>query len=112
MHAWTWFLQRVSAVVLFVVLGLHIGFLHFSHSGPPLNYGDIIPRLKTPIFITLDILLLVFGIYHALYGVYSVFLDFNSGEKERVVVCGLLVVTGLGFVGFGVLSLLFVAHSL
>jgi len=112
MHAWTWFLQRVSAVVLVIVLGLHIAFLHFSHGGAPLTYSDIIPRLKTPILVTLDILLLIFGLYHALYGLYSVFLDFNSGKKERVIICGLLVVMGLGFVGFGIFSLLFIARSL
>ncbi|MBW2147283.1 MAG: hypothetical protein JRI22_09720 [Deltaproteobacteria bacterium] len=111
MHAWTWLLQRISAVVIVIALGLHIGFLHFSHGGDPLNYSDIIPRLKTPILISLDILLLIFGLYHALYGLYAVFLDFNSGKKEKVVVCGLLVAMGLAFVGFGILSLLFTACS-
>jgi succinate dehydrogenase / fumarate reductase, membrane anchor subunit len=105
MHAWTWFLQRISAVVLVIVLGLHIGFLHFSNAGEPLNYGDIMIRLKTPVFISLDILLLIFGLYHALYGLYSVFLDFDSGKKEKVVVFGLLVVMGLGFAGFGIFGL-------
>ena len=86
MHAWTWFLQRISAVFLVIVLGLHIGFLHFSNAGETLNYSDIMIRLKTPVLISLDILLLIFGLYHALYGLYSIFLDFNSGKKERVVV--------------------------
>ncbi|MBW1782301.1 MAG: hypothetical protein JRL30_16370, partial [Deltaproteobacteria bacterium] len=85
--------------------------LHFSYGGEPLNYSDIITRLKTPILISLDILLLIFGLYHALYGLYSVFLDFNSGKKERIVVCGLLIVMGLALVGFGILSLLFTARS-
>ena len=111
MHAWTWFLQRISAVILLIALGLHIGFLHFSNTGEPLNYSDIMTRLKTPVFISLDILLLIFGLYHALYGLYSVFLDFDSGKKERVVVLGLLVVVGLGFAGFGIFSLFYITRS-
>lgn len=112
MHAWTWFLQRISAVILVIVLGFHIGLLHFSNGGEPLNYSDIIARLKTPVLISLDILLLIFGLYHALYGLYSVFLDFDSGKKERVVVLGLLVAMGLGFVGFGIFGLFYATRSL
>jgi succinate dehydrogenase / fumarate reductase membrane anchor subunit len=62
-------------------------------------------RLKTPVFISLDVLLLIFGLYHALYGLYAVFLDFDSGKKQRVVVLGLLVVMGLSFAGFGIFGL-------
>jgi succinate dehydrogenase / fumarate reductase membrane anchor subunit len=106
MHAWTWFLQRVSAIILLIAIGCHIGLLHFSKGGEPLNYSDIVIRLKSPFLISLDILLLIFGLYHAFYGLYSVFLDFDSGRREKVVVFGLLVAVGLGFAGFGVFNLL------
>jgi len=112
MHAWTWFLQRISAVILIIALGLHIGFLHFSNAGEPLTYSDIMARLKTPVLISLDILLLIFGLYHALYGLYSVFLDFDSGKKEKLIVLGLLVAMGLGFVGFGIFGLFYTIRSL
>ena len=112
MHAWTWFLQRISAVILVIVLGFHIGLLHFSNGGEPLSYSDIIARLKTPVLISLDILLLIFGLYHALYGLYSVFLDFDSGKKEKLIVLGLLVVMGLGFVGFGLFGLFYTIRSI
>ena len=102
MNAWTWLLQRISACVLLVVLGLHIWFLHFTHSGEVLHYSEIIKRLGTPIFITLDILLLIFGLYHAVYGVYSIFLDFGFGLKTRAVVLGLLILAAMGFLGLGI----------
>jgi succinate dehydrogenase membrane anchor subunit len=112
MHAWTWFLQRISAVILVIALGLHIGFLHFTHSGEPLSYTDILARLRTPVLLWFDILLLIFGLYHALYGLYSVFLDFDSGEKEKIVVLGLLLAAGLGFVGFGIFGLFYTIRLL
>ncbi|MCP4576188.1 MAG: succinate dehydrogenase, hydrophobic membrane anchor protein [Deltaproteobacteria bacterium] len=112
MHAWAWLIQRISAVILVIALGLHIGFLHFANAGEPLNYADIMTRLKTPVLISLDILLLIFGLYHALYGLYAVFLDFDSGNKERIVVLGVLILMGLGFVGFGIFGFLYTTRSL
>ncbi len=102
MNAWTWLLQRISACVLLIVLGLHIWFLHIAHSGEVLHYSDVIKRLGTPVFITMDILLLIFGLYHAIYGVYSVFLDFGFGLKTRVIVLGLLVIAAMSCLGLGI----------
>ncbi len=102
MNAWTWLLQRFSAFVLLIVLGLHIWFLHLAHSGEVLHYNEIIKRLGTPIFLILDILLLIFGLYHAIYGAYSVFLDFGFGWKTRIVVLGVLIVVGIGSLGLGI----------
>jgi succinate dehydrogenase hydrophobic anchor subunit len=105
-NAWAWLLQRFSAFVLLIVLGLHIWFLHFAHSGEVLHYSEIIKRLGTPIFLTLDIFLLIFGLYHAIYGVYSVFLDFGFGFKTRVAVLGLLIIGGMSFLGLGIYGFL------
>jgi succinate dehydrogenase / fumarate reductase membrane anchor subunit len=106
MHAWTWLLQRISAFVLLIVLGFHIWLLHFAKAEGPLKYADIILRLKTPGLLFMDILLLFFGLYHSLYGTYSVYLDFTSGTKERVVVFGFFAATGLIFLGFGMYGLI------
>jgi succinate dehydrogenase / fumarate reductase membrane anchor subunit len=101
-NAWTWLLQRISACVLLIALGLHIWFLHIAHTGEVLSYSEIIKRLGTPLLIVLDIFLLIFGLYHAVYGVYSVFLDFGFGLKTRVIVLGLLVAAAIGFLGLGI----------
>jgi succinate dehydrogenase / fumarate reductase membrane anchor subunit len=88
--------------VLLIVLGLHIWFLHIAHTGEVLRYSEIIKRLGTPLFIALDIVLLIVGLYHAIYGVYSVFLDFGFGLKTRVIVLGLLIIAAIGFLGLGI----------
>ena len=108
MHAWAWLFQRVSAFLLLIVLGFHIGLLHFSTGGEPLKYSDILIRMKAPVLIAMDLLLLICGLYHALYGMYAIFLDFNSGKKERVLVLSLFVAAGLGFLGFGTFGLLYI----
>jgi succinate dehydrogenase hydrophobic anchor subunit len=99
-NAWAWLLQRISAFVLLIVLGLHIGFLHFAHGGEVLRFSEITARLGNTIFITLDVLLLIFGLYHALYGLYAIFVDF--GFKGKGVFLGLLVLVGIGFLSFGI----------
>ena len=111
MHTWTWLLQRISAAVIVIALGLHIAYLHFITAGDPLTYAHILNRFKMPVLITFDLLLLIFGLYHALYGVYSVFLDFDAGKKEKVMVLGLLIVMGLGLSAFGIFSLLRMVYS-
>ena len=85
--------------------------LHFANHGASLTYADILARFKTPGLITLDILLLIFGLYHAIYGVYAIYLDFQSGKKERAVVLGLFILTGLGFLAFGMYGFIYMART-
>jgi succinate dehydrogenase hydrophobic anchor subunit len=101
-NAWTWLLQRISAAVILVVLGLHIWFLHFAHGGEILRFTDVTSRLNSTIFLVLDSALLLFGLYHALYGFYAICVDFGLRAKTRAVLLGLLVIVGLIFFGFGI----------
>jgi len=106
-NAWTWLLQRISAFILLIVLGLHILFLHFFKSGEVLTYNDITIRLGKTVFISMDIILLLFGLYHALYGLYSVFSDFNSEFRTKVVLLVVCIGAGMTFLGFGIYGFLF-----
>jgi len=107
MNAWAWLIQRVTAVILLGALGLHIVFLHYGHGHGGLRFDDIMIRLSSPVFIILDLLLLVCGLYHVTYGLYSIFLDFGPDVRSRVVVLASLVCVGLGLMGIGFFSLLF-----
>lgn len=107
MNAWTWLLQRVSAAIILVVLGLHIWFLHFAAGGEILRFSDITVRLDSSLFLILDGALLFFGLYHVLYGLYAICVDFGLKAKARAVLLGLLVMVGLTFFGFGIYGLWF-----
>ena len=102
MNAWAWLLQRISAAFILVVLGLHIWFLHFAPGGEILRFTDVTLRLNSTIFLILDSALLLFGLYHALYGLYAICVDFGLRAKARAVLLGLLVIVGLIFFGFGI----------
>jgi succinate dehydrogenase hydrophobic anchor subunit len=106
-NAWTWLLQRVSAAIILVVLGLHIWFLHFAHGGQILRFADVTVRLNSTVFLILDSALLVFGLYHALYGLYAICVDFGLRAKTRAVLLGLFVILGLMFCVFGIYGLWF-----
>ena len=102
MNAWAWLLQRISAAIILLVLGLHIWFLHFASGGEILRFTDVTLRLNSTIFLILDCALLLFGLYHALYGLYAICVDFGLRAKTRAVLLGLLVIAGLLFFGFGI----------
>ena len=105
MNAWTWLLQRISAAIILVVLGLHIWFLHYAHGGEILRFTEVTLRLNSTVFLVLDSALLLFGLYHALYGLYAICVDFGLRAKARAVLLGLFVIVGLIFFGFGIYGL-------
>jgi succinate dehydrogenase / fumarate reductase membrane anchor subunit len=102
---WPWFLQRVTAVLLLITLGMHIWALHFASSGERLTFQSMRARLASPLFLTLDGALLALALFHGLNGVRMVFLDFKIGPRaERWLTTVLWV--------FGVLTLVFGLNTL
>lgn len=71
---WAWFLQRVSGVVLVFYIGLHIFVIHFSTAGGRIRFDEVMARLESPFFISLDLGLLAVVLYHGLNGLRIVLL--------------------------------------
>jgi len=88
-----WLLQRISAVLLVVILGLHIWASNFAA-----NWGSLLRA-------GIDLALLALALFHGLNGVRTVVLDFGLGlEGRRFLSVSLWM---LGFVAF-----LFAAYGL
>jgi succinate dehydrogenase / fumarate reductase membrane anchor subunit len=103
---WGWLLQRATAVGLVLVLSIHLYVLHFAGEHAVLSVAEISIRLRTLTFILVDYSLLAFALYHGLYGLRSVILDYTTSESAvRAVTAGLWVV-GLAFFGYGAYALL------
>lgn len=101
MNALTWLLQRISAALLVIVLGIHIWLQYVSNSDL-ITYSDASARLSSAPFVVLYVLILVFGLFHALNGVYSILVDI--GLKMRKTTAAVLVCAGLGLVSLGLYS--------
>ena len=104
--AWAWLLQRVSAAFLLFFLGAHLWVLHFALGSEKINFERVKERLQQPFFQVLDVVLLTVVLYHALYGVRSIMLDFRvQGAGKHVLTWGLVVLGAVGFV-YGLITLL------
>jgi succinate dehydrogenase hydrophobic anchor subunit len=110
---WPWFLQRVSALGLIILLPLHIVVTHLFNIVEVENgvlpglvvFSDVADRLEQPAYWVIDLLLLTFALYHGLNGVRNVLLDYGlRGTGERVATAGLSLIGVAAFV-YGVLAL-------
>lgn len=110
---WAWLLQRVTAVGLVFLLGIHIVIDHLanigkveSHALPGLvSFSNVAGRFHTPAYWVVNVLLLSFALYHGLNGVRNVAMDYGlRGAGEKVVTTGLMLIGLIAFV-FGIIAL-------
>ena len=104
---WLWFLQRASAVLLIVLLGLHIFVDHFMDIDPNsrITVAGVELRLDNVLYIILDYSLLAAVLFHALNGARTVLLDFDMFYRRRKGVDIGLVVFGIGTMIWGIIIL-------
>jgi succinate dehydrogenase / fumarate reductase membrane anchor subunit len=88
-NVWLWLFQRVTAVLLIVILGLHLWLA---------NFGQATASLRALLGVTL----LGLALFHGLNGVRTVIFDFNVGVQGRKFVTMVLLLLGAVSLLFGV----------
>ena len=91
-NVWLWLFQRVTAVLLVVILGVHLWLANFGQASVSLHA-------------ILGVTLLGLAIFHGLNGVRTIIFDFSIGVQGRRLVTMLLLL-------LGTVSLLFGMHGL
>jgi len=91
-NIWLWLFQRVTAVLLVVILGVHLWLANFGQSTASLRA-------------ILGVALLGLALFHGLNGVRTMIFDFNIGTQGRKFTTMLLLL-------LGAVSLLFGMHGL
>jgi len=91
-NVWLWLFQRVTAVLLVVILGVHLWLA---------NFGQASVSLRAILGVTL----LGLALFHGLNGVRTIIFDFSIGVQGRRLVTMLLLL-------LGTVSLLFGMHGL
>jgi len=99
MNFWGWFSQRVTGLLLVLLVAVHVHLAYFAEPGGAVTFNLVQTRSRSWIFVV-DQLLLITGLYHGLYGLRQVLLDMvpqwkGKGFTTLFVVCGL----GLCFLG-------------
>lgn len=102
---WAWFFQRLSAVLLVVLLGLHIYVDHFVDMGQPLDVAGIHTRVKQLLFVVVDYSLLGMVLFHGLNGTRTVMFDFDLFIKRKKLVDIGLFVLGVAMMIWGIFVL-------
>jgi len=74
-----WFLFILAALVLIVFLGLHLGYMHLNNLlglAEPLDYNNVQERGESLFWFISYFILLVAALYHGLYGLRTIFLEY------------------------------------
>jgi succinate dehydrogenase cytochrome b556 subunit len=77
---WAWLFQRITAVVVFVTIAIHLAATHIFAIGD-LSDANIADRLASAFFVVVDLSLLAAVLFHALNGARMVVLDYWFSEK-------------------------------
>lgn len=88
-NVWLWLLQRITAALLVVVLGLHLWLA---------NFGQASASLRA----VLGLVLLGLALFHGLNGLRTIILDFNVGIQGRKFTTVILLLLGVASLLFGV----------
>ncbi len=100
-----WLLQRISAVLIFFLLNMHIKRVHYVELGQPILYAGVALRLKDVMTLALDSSILFLGLFHGLNGVRMVALDYDFLKKHDRLISWLLIIVGAAFFVLGVKGL-------
>ncbi len=109
---WPWFFQRLSAVLLFVFLGLHIFVDHFMGAGSEvagetlITFNDVSIRLGEFLYIFVDYTLLGLVVFHGLNGARTVAFDFDFFMRHKKGVDVAVWIVGIALLIWGIIILL------
>ena len=94
-----WILQRISAVILIVLVAIHFGIMHFVDPTAKITFASSSLRLKGVLYFLFDSGLLFVGLYHGLNGIRAIIFDY--WPKAGRVATWVLTLVGLLFAGYG-----------
>jgi succinate dehydrogenase hydrophobic anchor subunit len=99
-----WFWHILSAVVILVVLGVHMGIMHLSAvigSADPIESASVFHRSQQYIFLVGYIVLLGAALFHGLYGLRSILLELSFPKSLEKAIGGLFSVIGIALFIYG-----------
>lgn len=109
MQFWWWLLQRVSGLLLLVLLGTHLVLTHFIAPAEAVQFAAVQGRFSMTLVPILDYSLLFVALLHGLYGMFVVIGDLLPAIQPKVLAFCLIVIgVGLGIVGAYTLSVFLV----
>lgn len=102
MGLWEWFSLYLAGAFLIVFIVAHVLAVHYFRQAGPLTFSEVAAKLRSPLFLVIDLGLLLTVFYHGLAGVRRVIIDLEIfGDTGIKVFTGVLALIGLVGVYFG-----------
>jgi len=87
-----WFLQRITAALLVVLLAFHFVQLHFLNHAAEVTFADSRARMDKIAYFSTMVLFLVTATFHGVNGVYNALVNQGlEGTPKTVIKWGLIV---------------------
>jgi len=104
---WSWHI--LTAVIILVLLGLHMGIMHLGAilnalgigSGDPTHSDEVFRRSQQLFFMITYILLLGAALFHGLYGLRSMLFELSFSKTAEKFIGGLCAVAGFALFIYG-----------
>jgi len=104
-----WILHLLAGFFLFFLLGFHMFLMHLNGIllllGFPIRevlaFSEVAARSQHLGYFILYVGLLLFALYHGLYGLRSLLFELNLRRTGEAIVSWLLVIVGIGLFVFG-----------
>lgn len=98
-----WLLNIVCAIIILVLLGAHMGVMHldavlsamFGMQPRPLAWENMIARGHSVTYTITYIILLAAALFHGLYGLRTMLIEFFSGERAARAITTTCIVAGV-----------------
>jgi len=106
-----WLLQRISAIVLFVLLISHYIGYHFlakgySEQSEQISFDKVKALMSSPLFNLIQFLFLSTALYHGINGIWMVIEDYISSRGWRIFLYSLLILVGISLLFVGTLTIM------
>ncbi|ADD06678.1 succinate dehydrogenase subunit D [Natrialba magadii ATCC 43099] len=89
-----WFLQRVTAAFLIVVLAFHFFLLHFVNHASEITFAGTQARMENIGYFLTMVLFLIAGAFHGVNGVYNALVNQGLSGTPKKVVLAVLTIAG------------------
>jgi succinate dehydrogenase / fumarate reductase membrane anchor subunit len=104
-----WFWHILSAVIIVVLLGVHMGIMHMGEilsfigigSGDAVDSANVFQRSQKAIFMVTYILLLGAALFHGFYGLRSMLCELSLSRAFEKTIGALCAVAGIGLFLYG-----------
>jgi len=104
-----WFWHILSAVVILVLLGVHMGTMHLGAilssigigSGDPVQSAEVFHRSQQLLYMVTYILLLGAALFHGLYGLRSMLFELSLSKAMEKAIGSVCAVAGIALFVYG-----------